>query len=41
MDGELVLPKNRQRLAEAAREAFNEERYINAYLDAYRELTGL
>jgi glycosyltransferase involved in cell wall biosynthesis len=41
MDGELVLPKNRQRLAEAAREAFNEERYVNAYLDAYRELTGL
>lgn len=41
LDGELISPKNRRRLAEAAREAFNEERYVNSYLDAYRELTGL
>lgn len=30
----------RPRLATAAREAFSEERYVTAYLDLYRELTG-
>jgi glycosyltransferase involved in cell wall biosynthesis len=40
MDGDIVKPKNRRRMAEAAREAFSEERCVEAYLDVYRELIG-
>jgi glycosyltransferase involved in cell wall biosynthesis len=40
LGGELLSTKNRLRLAEAAREAFNEDRYVDAYLESYQELTG-
>jgi glycosyltransferase involved in cell wall biosynthesis len=40
LDGDLASSTNRRRMAEAAREAFNEEHCVDAYLDLYREVTG-
>jgi glycosyltransferase involved in cell wall biosynthesis len=40
LDGDSVSSPNRRRMANAAREAFNEERCVDAYLDQYREMIG-
>jgi glycosyltransferase involved in cell wall biosynthesis len=40
LSGDLVNSRNRRRMAEAARDAFSEERFVDAYLDVYREMTG-
>jgi glycosyltransferase involved in cell wall biosynthesis len=40
LEGDLASSAGRRRMAEAAREAFSEERCVNAYLDAYREMIG-
>jgi glycosyltransferase involved in cell wall biosynthesis len=40
LDGDVVSTKNRRRMSEAAREAFGEERYVDAYLKLYREMIG-
>jgi glycosyltransferase involved in cell wall biosynthesis len=40
LDGDLASLTNRRRMAEAAREAFNEEHCVKAYLDLYREVIG-
>jgi glycosyltransferase involved in cell wall biosynthesis len=38
LDGDLVSPPRRRRMAEAARAAFSEERFVDFYLDLYREM---
>jgi glycosyltransferase involved in cell wall biosynthesis len=40
LDGDLASSTNRRRMAEAAREAFNEEHCVDDYLDLYREVIG-
>jgi glycosyltransferase involved in cell wall biosynthesis len=40
LDGDLSKSKSRLRMAETAREAFSEARFVEAYLDVYREMTG-
>jgi glycosyltransferase involved in cell wall biosynthesis len=40
LEGDLVKIKNRRRMAVAAREAFSEDRFLNAYVDTYCEMIG-
>ncbi len=40
LDGDLGRPNIRRRMAEAARDAFSETRFVDAYLDLYREMRG-
>jgi glycosyltransferase involved in cell wall biosynthesis len=40
LDGDLGRPGIRRRMAEAARDAFSETRFVDAYLDLYRAMSG-